>query len=180
MLADACNPQARHTHYVPFRKFVKKAALIQKIIASLDAELALYAQSARAAHEEATHEQSKAENKYDTRGLEASYLAHGQSRQAAETLKAKEEFSSLKARDFGPEDAIDLCAVVELEETGTCSLYFIGPRAGGTEIIHQKKPILVITPQSPLGSKLIGCKEGDKLTIEIGGSRRNYRIARVM
>lgn len=158
---------------------MKKAALIQKIIASLDAELAHYAQSARAAHEEATHEQSKAENKYDTRGLEASYLAHGQSRQAAETLQAREEFASLALRDFGPGDAIDIGAVVELEGADIPALYFIGPRAGGREVVHQQKTILVITPQSPLGSQLLGRRAGDRLTLEIGRSRRDYRIASV-
>jgi len=158
---------------------VKKSALIQKIIASLDAELELYAKSARAAHEEATHEQSKAENKYDTRGLEASYLAHGQSRQAAETLQARKEFAALKPRDFGPDDGIDIGALLELEGADARALYFIGPRAGGTEIIHQKKTILVITPQSPLGSQLLGRRQGERLALEIGGFRRDYRIARV-
>ncbi len=156
-----------------------KAALIQKIIASLDAELALMAQSARAAHEEATHEQSRAENKYDTRGLEASYLARGQSRQAAETLQARAEFEALAPRAFGPDDGIDLCAVVELAGPGGNALYFIGPRAGGTEIAHQSKSLLVMTPQSPLGSALLGHKKGDRLRIEIGGTLNEYRIANV-
>ena len=64
--------------------FVNKQSLVKKIIARLTGELELYAKAAHAAHAEATHEQSKAENKYDTRGLEASYLARGQSKQAAE------------------------------------------------------------------------------------------------
>ena len=51
--------------------------------------------------EEATDEQSKAENKYDTRGLEASYLARGQSRQARETEAALEQFAAL-ARQPAP------------------------------------------------------------------------------
>ena len=158
---------------------VNKAALIQKIIASLDAELELAAKSARAAHEEATHEQSKAENKYDTRGLEASYLAHGQSRQAAETLQARKEFSMMKPHPFGRDDAIDVGALVELQGTGDSSLYFIGPRAGGTEILHQKRTIMVITPQSPLGRQLLGRKQGDKLSIEVGATRTNYVVSRV-
>lgn len=159
--------------------FLNKAALIRKIVASLDAELALFAASARAAHEEATHEQSRAENKYDTRGLEASYLARGQSRQAAETMQARAEYESLTPRIFGPGDGIDLCAVVELEGPHGTAIYFIGPRAGGTEIVHQKKTLLVMTPQSPLGSALLGRKQGERLVIEIGGSANAYRIARV-
>jgi len=158
---------------------VNKIAIIQKIIASLDAELARFAQSARAAHEEATHEQSKAENKYDTRGLEASYLANGQFRQAAETINAREEYAALESRAFGPHDAIELGALVELEENGARTLYFLGPCAGGTEIVHQKKTILVITQQSPLGSQLKGRKQGDHLTLAIGNLRRELRIMTV-
>ena len=63
---------------------MNKRALIKKIIAQLASGLDAYVRAARAAHAEATHEQSRAENKYDTRGLEASYLARGQSQQAAE------------------------------------------------------------------------------------------------
>jgi hypothetical protein len=72
---------------------VNKQFLIQKVLAALAAELSGYERSARAAHAEATDEQSKAENKYDTRGLEASYLARGQSRQAAEVAEQSSNMS---------------------------------------------------------------------------------------
>ena len=142
---------------------MNKTALVQKIIQQLAAELDHFAQSARAAHAEATHEQSKAENKYDTRGLEASYLAHGQNRQAAETAQALQIFQSLEVRDFGPEEAVALTAVVELDRDGERALYFIAPRAGGTEIVLGKREVLVITPHSPLGQQLTGRKKGDRL-----------------
>jgi hypothetical protein len=51
---------------------MNKKVLIQKIIAKLTSELAVYFRAAQASRAEATHEQSKAESKYDTRGLEAS------------------------------------------------------------------------------------------------------------
>jgi transcription elongation GreA/GreB family factor len=59
-------------------------------------------------------------------------------------------------------DAIAVGALVELEHGGEKFIYFIGPRAGGTEILHDKKEILVITPQSPLGEQLMGKKSGDQ------------------
>ena len=150
---------------------VDKRALVKKIIAQLDAELAAYARSARSAHEEATHEQSKAENKYDTRGLEASYLARGQSRQAAETEEARRQFESLSLRAFGPDDPIDLGALIEIEMNGATIRYFIGPRSGGMEVQLGNDEIIVITPQSPLGAKLHGRKRGESWT-EAGGNRR--------
>ena len=165
---------------------VNKRAVIEKILACLVAELEMYAQSARSAHADATHDQSKAENKYDTRGLEASYLAQGQSRQAAETETARQLFESFQLRDFGPETPIDIGAVIELElrtcvvgADGERSFYFIGFRAGGTEIIHEDTTILVITPEAPLGRGVMGKRLGDSVQISISGSKRDYRIVSV-
>ena len=153
--------------------------LIEEIIAHLSKEIEAYEKSARAAHAEATHEQNKAENKYDTRALEASYLAHGQSRQAAETAEALQHFQAFSLRAFGPADPIDLGALVKLEANGEQSFYFIGPRAGGAEIMHEEGTVLVLTPQSPLGRQLIGKRTGDRLKIELGGVRNEYRVAAV-
>jgi len=158
---------------------VNKTSLIKKIIAELVSELDLYIKAARAAHAEATHEQSKAENKYDTRGLEASYLARGQSKQAAEIEKAIKQFESLTPRPFPPGSGIDLTALVELQGKRDVSTYFVAPCAGGTEVVHSKREILVITPQSPLGQQLIGKKQGEKLRIEIAGNRDDYTILSV-
>ena len=158
---------------------MNKKALVTKIIAALVSELALYHKAARAAHAEATHEQSKAENKYDTRGLEASYLAHGQSKQAAEIELAIVEFEKLAEKDFWPKDGIDLSALVDLEIKGERMHYFIGPRAGGTEVVHQKKEVLVITPQSPLGQQLMGKKMGEALELKLGPLAERRRISSV-
>jgi transcription elongation GreA/GreB family factor len=151
---------------------VNKRAIIKKIIARLTDELEIYFRAAQFSRAEATHESSKAESKYDTRGLEASYLARGQSKQAAEIEAAIAEFEKLAVRNFGAGEPIDLGALVELEHGGESSLYFIGPRAGGTEVLHDKKEILVITPQSPLGEQLLGKKSSDKLQLNFGGSKQ--------
>ena len=155
---------------------MNKKALIGKVIAALRSELEVYFRAAHASRAEATHEQSKAENRYDTRGLEASYLARGQSKQAAELENAIAEFENLNARKFTANDSIDVGALVELEHNRERTFYFIGPKAGGTEVTHEKKEILVITPQSPLGSQLIGKKQGERLQLTIAGSRSEYRL----
>jgi transcription elongation GreA/GreB family factor len=155
---------------------MNKRAIIQKIVAKLTAELEGYFRAAQAAHAEATHEQNKAENKYDTRGLEASYLARGQSRQAKETEAAIAAFEKLQARTFTAGDAIELGALVELENKGERTIYFIGPKAGGTEVVHAGREILVITPQSPLGEQLRGKRQGDRLQLSLAGVRDQYRV----
>src|SRR6187402_1258922 len=97
---------------------MNKRTLIQKIVAKLTSELGIYFRAAQNSRAEATHEQSKADNKYDTRGLEASYLARGQSRQAAELEASIAEFEKLEVRKFAARDAIDVGALVELELEG--------------------------------------------------------------
>ena len=158
---------------------MNKRTLIKKIIADLEGKLALYAKAARTARDEATDDESKAEDKYDTRGLEASYLARGQSMHAAEVEQAVEQFQRLAPRAFKPKDPIDVGALVELEGKDGRTFYFIGPCAGGTEIVHEKKEVLVITPQSPLGQQLAGKKLGDRLKIKSGRLPDDYRVVLV-
>lgn len=159
---------------------MNKRAILKKIIARLTEELEVYFRAAQFARAEATHEQNKAEHKYDTRGLEASYLARGQSRQAAEIEAAIVEFEKLAAKKFGNGDPAGVGALVEVEQAGETSIYFIGPRAGGTEVLHDRKEILVITPQSPLGEQLAGKKAGDTLQLRLGHETRPARIVAVM
>src|SRR5882672_5710076 len=105
---------------------MNKRAIIQKITAKLVSELEVYHRAAQFSRAEATHESNKAENKYDTRGLEASYLARGQSKQAAELEAAIAEYQKLTVRKFANGDTINIGALVELEQLGEKSFYFLG------------------------------------------------------
>lgn len=158
---------------------MNKAQLLKKIVASLSESLEVLTKAARASHEEATHESSKAENKYDTRGLEAAYLAGGQARQAKEIVDSIKLYEGLEARQFAAGEPIDLTAVVDLEMDGAVSRYFLGPKNGGLEVVFQRKEITVITPQSPLGQNLMGKKAGAKWTAKVGGTSVSYRIVAV-
>lgn len=159
---------------------MNKKELIQAIVEKLRDDLALYHKAAEFARLEATDEQSKAENKYDTRGLEASYLARGQSKQAAEVGQAIEYFEKLPAREFGASDGIDAGALVELRNGKETAAYFLAGKAGGTEVQFANKEVLVITPESPLGRQLVGRKAGDKCVLELGGRKEQINILRVI
>ncbi len=156
-----------------------KKKLIAAIIESLSRSLAALEKAARASHAEATHESSRAENKYDTRGLEAAYLAGGQARQARELLESIKHYESMTARDFGKSESIDLGALVEAKSDGVTSFYFIGPRNGGLEVDLEGEEIMVITPQSPLGQNLMGRKAGDRWTAKLGGGSIKYQVVSV-
>jgi transcription elongation GreA/GreB family factor len=146
-----------------------KAKLMRRIGASLSESFAALENAARASHAEATHESSRAESKYDTRGLEAAYLAGGQARQAKEILDSIKSYEALAARKFAEEDPIELSALVTVEANQARSIYFIGPTGGGLEVEFEGKEITVITPQSPLGQGLMGKKAGQRWTAQVGG-----------
>jgi len=158
---------------------MNKSQLLKQIVANLSESLSLLEKAARASHAEATHESSKAENKYDTRGLEAAYLAGGQARRAKELLDSIQAYESLAVKEFAAGEPIDLTALVEVASDGGRSLYFIGPRNGGLEIEYGRKGVTVITPQSPLGQKLMGKTAGARWTARLGGSTVKYHLVSV-
>ena len=158
---------------------MNKTQLLRQIVARLSENLGILEKAARASHAEATHESSKAENKYDTRGLEAAYLAGGQARQAKEILDSIKMYESLVAKDFAADEPIDLTALVELDSSGSRSWYFIGPKSGGLEVELQGKEITVITPQSPLGQNLMEKTAGQRWTTKSGAATLKYQIVSV-
>jgi len=151
---------------------LNKALVLERIIERLAGELDLYLRAARTAAAEATDEQSKAENKYDTRGLEASYLARGQSRQAAEVELALNQFRTLSTATLAPDARIDLGALIELKGGRDSFWYLVGPRAGGTEVESEGQEVTVITPPSPLGQQLMGRVKGDRVRMPSGEEMR--------
>ena len=153
-----------------------KRLVIQKIIETLQSELETYVRAAKFSHAEATAEENRAENKYDTRGLEASYLAAGQANKIVELEESIAAFDALQGRKFNESDGIDIGALIEISQDGERAHYFIGPSAGGTEIEIEGTEVLVITLQSPLGSQLKGAKEGAKMKINLAGRKQLVEI----
>ncbi|HEX2749900.1 MAG TPA: hypothetical protein VHM91_17965 [Verrucomicrobiales bacterium] len=147
---------------------MNKTALLRNLTAALREVLDAGTRAARASSEAATDPDSKAENKYDTRNLEASYLARGQAFRVAEAAEALNELELLTARPFESSQPIGTGALVTLkgpDETFHC---FLSPAAGGTEVEVDGIQVMVITPSSPLGAKLKGRKAGDRFEMQPG------------
>lgn len=140
-----------------------KKQLLRLITEKLAADLEVAVRAAQTAHETATHEENVAENKYDTLGLEAAYLAAGQSRRVEEIRQALGLYRNLVLRDFDEEQGIQLTALVTLlNADGSRRTVFLGPEAAGLKIDCEGREVLVITPRSPLGQSLIGRHPGDE------------------
>jgi hypothetical protein len=140
-----------------------KDRLARAIRAELRATLERLTRAARDSHAAATDPGSKAESKYDTRSLEASYLAAGQARQAAELAADLELFESLSLPAFAMDDAIDAGALVEAELSGESQWFLLAPGAGGLTVDWEGREVTLLTPASPLYRSLMGLRAGDSL-----------------
>lgn len=158
---------------------ISKRAIVRQIIARLTEELETLAGASRSMHADASDEQNKAEDQYDTRGLETAYLASSQARLATEVEQALAAYQALKLRKFTEKTPLDLTALVELDGKSSRALYFLGPKSGGIEVQLAGKEILVITPESPLGRQLIGKKVGDRAALQTRGPAQEFRIVSV-
>ncbi|MEO5912901.1 MAG: transcription elongation factor GreAB [Luteolibacter sp.] len=140
-----------------------KSRLLEQIRAELRASLERLSKAAFEAHAAATDPGSKAEGKYDTRSLEASYLAAGQARQVDELAAAVRIFETLSLPDFEMDDAIDAGALVEVELNGEDQFFLLVPTSGGLLIEHDGMEITLLTPDSALYRKLMGMRYGESL-----------------
>ena len=156
---------------------VNKQHLVDSIVRLLRTEMELLANTAKSAHDEATHDEELHKNQFETPGLETSVIAEGQVKVATDLRESIDAFRSMPLPEFGPNDAIGLGALVEIESGGEKSLYFVGPRAGGLEVDCEAVSVSVITLHSLLCAKLIGRHAGDILPAAAG--RAPMRIVSV-
>src|SRR5689334_4245063 len=111
-----------------------KRALLPAILEKLERELAVLIAAAEETRKGATHEESKPENDKDTRGLEASYLARGQAKRVEDMEESITRLRFLAPRDFRPEDAVDLGALVDVSVDDETQCFFVVPVAGGLSV----------------------------------------------
>ena len=143
-----------------------KESLRKLILDALTKDFETANNAANTAKETATSKETVAENKYDTFGLEASYLAHGQS------IRVNEPF-----KQFDECDNIDITALVTLEtENNSKKYFFLGPEAGGLKLHWEDRDIMVITPNTPLGRQLLGKQLDDTIELYVKNNRIIYEI----
>jgi hypothetical protein len=154
-----------------------KRKLHAKVLRELTLELETARHAAEQAHATATDEENKAENKYDTLGLEAAYLAQGQSQRVLECEKKVFDFNKLQPKTYKADDVIGSLALVELINEHGRKHVFISPAGGGCEVFLGGEKINVVSPQAPLGKALLGKFLGDEVHIKAGHDTNYFEIS---
>lgn len=164
-------------------KVMNKSDVYKTITATLLKRYENAKWAANQAHEAATNEESIAENKYDTFGLEASYLAHGQSQRVVECEKDWLVFHKKQLVEFTEEDSVDLWSLVRLSNFDSASevnrYFFVSPCSGGLNIIINDETVYLVTPFSPVGKLLLGKMVGDELKLPKNGEQTAYEITSI-
>ncbi|MDF7825091.1 hypothetical protein P4B35_13795 [Pontiellaceae bacterium B12227] len=146
---------------------MNKKDILKVVVQALEEELRVQLKGQAMAAEGATHTEAKAESKWDTCGLEQSYLARGLAKQFEALSAGVMELRSFQPLDFSGK-GIGVGALVEAETDGFKDLFFLLECGGGTEVEVDGREITVITPESPVGSALLGKSAGGSYSFRKG------------
>ncbi|MBF0276752.1 MAG: GreA/GreB family elongation factor [SAR324 cluster bacterium] len=154
-----------------------KNRVLNLIIEKLSEDLDLLVNAAKKAHEVSTDQENLPDNKYDTLSLESSYIAQGQANRALEIKRELDCYQNLSLKNFAQDSDIFLTALVVLEaDDQSQRTIFLGPQSGGLKVEVQGEEIVVITPNSPLGRKILGKRVGEVVEIEVNGTKKEFEI----
>lgn len=125
---------------------------------------------AQAEKDFANNNEMKQEGKYDTRKIEASYLAGAQARRVAELEMELNKFQNLPLEDYSGQSEVFLGTLVRCQKhraNGTEEVsYFLSPGMGGLQFDVNQTTIQVISKDSPIGKELLQVEVGDSFELK--------------
>jgi len=155
---------------------IDKQQLWQVLFTELTRLIEVAQAAATRAHETATDDANVAENKYDTLGLEAAYLAQGQQERVSQCVDDLESFRQLKQRYHNSEQVTQGSLVTLQASAGMPQHFLLGLSAGGVKVLHDGVEVLVITHGAPLSKALLGAYLNEEVTVNIGDNSVVYEI----
>jgi transcription elongation GreA/GreB family factor len=155
-----------------------KAQILDELKNAQRAEIDQLKEAYETSHKHATESELKAEGKYDTRSIEAGYLAGAQKRRIEE---AELDLALLDEIDLAhTSENVAVGSLIELAHNNINRTYFISSTAGGRMLSIGGQVIMVISAFSPLGSEAIGLSAGDEFELITQGDNRLYTIERIL
>ena len=154
---------------------INKEKLFKDVVEKLEDTLKILIESALEAKEASTNEESKAENKYDTRGLEASYLASGQAQRVKELEESIFNLKKVELKRFGATAPIGISALVRVSIDDRDKKWFFLLPASGIRLDTPLGSVQTLSLESPIGKALFQAQQGDE--VEYRG--KEYEILEV-
>ena len=157
---------------------ISKRRVLEVLQTELELRLRAAQLAAADAYAGATHDEAKAEDRYDTRALEQSYLTAGQNARIAELrqlLTALHFYVPLLNQ--GPE--VEPGALVDAVDGSTLLRLLLLPLRVGERLQVDGVEILVVGTAAPLAQALLGKVVGDQVRVLAAGATREVEILAV-
>jgi transcription elongation GreA/GreB family factor len=154
---------------VYFERMMNKANLIKAVLAELEEELRRLLAANEQASAGATDSEARAETKWDTCGLEASYLARGHAEQFRTLAAEVHNLRGFVAPDYTGRP-VGVGALVEMKLGGDAMLFFLLHCGGGIDLMIDGREVTIITPESPVGAALLNKQSSDSFSFREGAS----------
>jgi len=159
-------------------KNIHKEDILALIIKQLESDITISAQAVEMARDTATHKDCLGSSKYETMGLEASYLAQGQGTRLLELERSLAYFKQLTLQ---ASTSIELGAYITLiDEDDRQTFLWMAADAGGLKINYRQQTITIITPKSPLGKAMLGKTMGDDFSLKIMGKEKYFEVLSIL
>lgn len=155
---------------------IDKKNILIKLIENLQSELGEVEGAAKSTRDLATQDDLKSEGKYDTRAIEASYLASAQQKRVEEI---KIDIQMLEEIEIQNSKKLQMGSLALIEYKGNERYYFLTSTSGGTMLTVDGQTILVISVFSPLGNGALGLVEGESFEVETPKELRTYKVLKV-
>ncbi len=153
-----------------------KEEIKQHLLNQIEADILQAQQSYSSAKELTCGEESKAESKWDTRSIEAGYLASAQKQRLEELKLEKQLIEELNTAPTDPQGSITIGTLITLKHNNLVRKYFLSSTAGGKVVDIQQNKIMIISVFSPLGKELLGLSTGDQIELELPSGSKLYDI----
>ena len=137
-----------------------KSDVIGALRSQLESKIAIMRSALAETSESASGDETKSEGKYDTRAIEAAYLAEAQAEQLALAEESLVEFKRFDPVSYNINDAIGPGTLVEVDQEGEICFYLLAPTAGGLMTDYLGCEVTVITPDSRLYQEINKKKMG--------------------
>jgi len=128
----------------------------------------------------ATHPENRAEHAKDTRATETSYLARGLAERVA---LLERDLAALDGMSPGVDNSAERGEIGSLltlaDSEGNESVYLLAPAGGGVTVEVKGVRVQALTVRSPLGQALIGCEEGDEVSVDRPRGRIQAVLTRI-
>jgi len=145
-----------------------KERVFEALLAELEGRLTVAAEASRDAAAHATDEECRADSKWDTQGLEASYLAAGQASHTRDIAESMLKLRNLQSELLTPKTVVATGSLITCRSGESIDTYFLIPFAGGETLMVDEMEITTIGPVTPVGRALLGKRRNEPFELPNG------------